>query len=295
MPMQIAAPPAARKRRTAPPAARPPVYGDARSRVSCVSIERPGTGHGGALETYLVSMEDYRRTSASPPRNPTAEIMTDATASWSHEATRREVVTPELAATCLDCDAQFGPDTGIPAAFSVTLPFADRQQAIVSGICETCAAKGEDHLQAVVLRWLRVDLAKRYSIGKAGTSLGEARHEQTTERLPNFHRRIWSVLSRRSGSRSMPGNSTPAAVSLQGPRSATWRAVVTNSRRGRQWAVTKFGIECRDGSYAIAGDRYEEDEPNYSWVQHMAGKDWVDIEDFAEAMRVARRMKRSPP
>jgi len=55
-------------------------------------------------------------------------------------------------------------------------------------------------------------------------------------------------------------------------------------RLGRQWAVTKYGLECRDGSYAIPSARVWEDD----WVEHMADKDWVDLDDFVETLRVAR-------
>src|SRR5262245_5711961 len=58
--------------------------------------------------------------------------------------------------------------------------------------------------------------------------------------------------------------------------------------QGRQWAVTRFGVECRDGTYAIERERVWEDEECGGWILHMAEKDWVDLEDFAEALRVAR-------
>ena len=60
--------------------------------------------------------------------------------------------------------------------------------------------------------------------------------------------------------------------------------------RGRQWAVTSYGIECRDGTYAIAKDRLWENDKKYGWVRHMTGKAWVDLPDFAEALRIARRI-----
>jgi hypothetical protein len=58
--------------------------------------------------------------------------------------------------------------------------------------------------------------------------------------------------------------------------------------QGRQWAATKYGVECRDGGYAIERARLWEEDESYSWVMHMAGKGWVDLKDFAEALRVAR-------
>jgi hypothetical protein len=62
--------------------------------------------------------------------------------------------------------------------------------------------------------------------------------------------------------------------------------------QGRQWAVTPFGLECRDGTYVIARDRHED---RYGWVRHMAGKTWTDLPDFAEALRIARRREQLRP
>ena len=58
--------------------------------------------------------------------------------------------------------------------------------------------------------------------------------------------------------------------------------------KGRQWAATKYGVECRDGCYAINRSRLWEDDAEHGWIMHMAEKEWVDLEDFAEALRVAR-------
>jgi hypothetical protein len=58
--------------------------------------------------------------------------------------------------------------------------------------------------------------------------------------------------------------------------------------QGRQWSVTSFGIEKRDGCYAIPFDRLEA----LNWISHLAGKIWIDLPDFAEALRIARRIKR---
>jgi hypothetical protein len=58
--------------------------------------------------------------------------------------------------------------------------------------------------------------------------------------------------------------------------------------KGRQWAVTSYGLECRNGKYPISKDRLWENETDHGWVRHMSDKDWVDLPDFAEALRVAR-------
>ena len=57
---------------------------------------------------------------------------------------------------------------------------------------------------------------------------------------------------------------------------------------GKQWAVTAYGIEARDGKYPIARDRVWEESRGHGWIEHLAEKSWVDIEDFTEALRIAR-------
>lgn len=56
--------------------------------------------------------------------------------------------------------------------------------------------------------------------------------------------------------------------------------------RGKQWAVTAFGIECLDGTYHVAADRLTHD-PEHPWPLHMASKKWVDIDEFVTAWMVA--------
>jgi hypothetical protein len=53
--------------------------------------------------------------------------------------------------------------------------------------------------------------------------------------------------------------------------------------------VTRHGVQARDGKYYIAKDRLWESDEDHSWVHHMAEKGWVDMSDFVEALRVARR------
>jgi len=64
--------------------------------------------------------------------------------------------------------------------------------------------------------------------------------------------------------------------------------------QGRQWAVTTFGIERRDGTYTIQANRLAEhlepDEWLHAWIAHMSEKEWVDLEDFATAFYVACAM-----
>jgi hypothetical protein len=86
------------------------------------------------------------------------------------------------------------------------------------------------------------------------------------------------------------------------PRSRRDRSVIALSRdpvavrgdaldeiwwRGRQWAVTAYGIECLDGTYVIEGSWLMGDMEEYPWLRHMAEKIWVDIDEFATAWMIA--------
>jgi hypothetical protein len=62
--------------------------------------------------------------------------------------------------------------------------------------------------------------------------------------------------------------------------------------QGRQWAVTDYGVERRDGHYVIERNRLWDNEKDYGWVRHLAAKPKTDLEDFAEALRIARRRDR---
>ncbi len=58
--------------------------------------------------------------------------------------------------------------------------------------------------------------------------------------------------------------------------------------RGRQWSVTRFGLEARDGLYAIPVDALAHGAgADRSWAEHMAEKGWVDQGDFVTAWIVA--------
>jgi hypothetical protein len=60
-----------------------------------------------------------------------------------------------------------------------------------------------------------------------------------------------------------------------------------------EWAVTPFGVECLTYPYqiqwdslldSVIGDEY--------WLQNLAKKDWVNLRDFAEALRYGRQIHR---
>src|SRR5438067_705910 len=46
--------------------------------------------------------------------------------------------------------------------------------------------------------------------------------------------------------------------------------------RGKQWAVTKMGIERLDGGYYIAANRLMEQFEFHPWPAHIADKIWAD-------------------
>lgn len=63
--------------------------------------------------------------------------------------------------------------------------------------------------------------------------------------------------------------------------------------QGKQWVVTEFGIECRDGTYAVPANEltYDLDSgTNHGWVEQMLSKGWADMDDFRTAYFVALSM-----
>lgn len=74
-------------------------------------------------------------------------------------------------------------------------------------------------------------------------------------------------------------DSTPVEVRGEAPENILWR--------GRQWAVTEFGLEALDGSYAIGAGRLHEDHGGSTWIIQVGRKTWVDKADFATAFMVA--------
>ena len=69
--------------------------------------------------------------------------------------------------------------------------------------------------------------------------------------------------------------------------------------RGRQWAVTGYGIECLTEDYALSrnllwskGDPLRRD--NLGWLVHLSRKKWVDLADFEEAIRFAVKLWSGP-
>lgn len=96
-------------------------------------------------------------------------------------------------------------------------------------------------------------------------------------------RRTATALAKHSARRrlKLPVIHSDNEVALRGERLAKllWQ--------GRQWAVTAYGLECRDGTYAIRKTRLWEGD-THTWEIHMAEKNWVDIEDFSTAINWAR-------
>lgn len=57
--------------------------------------------------------------------------------------------------------------------------------------------------------------------------------------------------------------------------------------QGRQWAVTTYGIEARDGTYYLQPSQLRSEPSGYTATAHMTEKSWVDIADFHIAHAVA--------
>jgi hypothetical protein len=61
--------------------------------------------------------------------------------------------------------------------------------------------------------------------------------------------------------------------------------------RNRQWAVTDYGIENIRGPYHYyipkSDLKMRMGSPDRTWVDHMAEKNWVDVEAFQDAFQRA--------
>jgi hypothetical protein len=87
------------------------------------------------------------------------------------------------------------------------------------------------------------------------------------------------LSSERWGDRPIEMDCTPVKVRDYALHPIWWR--------GRQWAVTSFGIERLDGSYVIAAARLTGPIGVWPWPSHMAEKEWIDMPDFMTAWLVA--------
>jgi hypothetical protein len=108
----------------------------------------------GPIETYIVPAQD--RAHMTLGGEPTGVALVQAIAIWTQQAMK-----PGARTLCLACDTAFRPDV-LPAAYAVSLPFADREHAIVTGVCASCAEREE--LQRVMLRRLRSIWPTAYSM-----------------------------------------------------------------------------------------------------------------------------------
>ena len=69
------------------------------------------------------------------------------------------------------------------------------------------------------------------------------------------------------------------------------KAMADNDVQFRDWVVYKDGtmINVQNHNYTIAGDRLEED----SWIAHMKGKTWCDMNTFLDAYFFALMVRKS--
>ena len=61
--------------------------------------------------------------------------------------------------------------------------------------------------------------------------------------------------------------------------------------QGRQWAVTDYGLECRNGHYYVEAQNFRKSEAakgwrehGYNWARHIGQKSWCDIDDLEDAL-----------
>ena len=71
---------------------------------------------------------------------------------------------------------------------------------------------------------------------------------------------------------------TPVQVRGTAPATIWWR--------GKQWAVTSYGVELLNGTYAIEGNRLADAAGSWPVPLHMSEKKWVDNDEFVTAWMV---------
>jgi hypothetical protein len=60
-----------------------------------------------------------------------------------------------------------------------------------------------------------------------------------------------------------------------------------------EWAVTPFGLECLTHPYEIQWDSITDDRVGDAfWLEKLSSKAWVNLMDFAEALRHGRTIHR---
>jgi hypothetical protein len=117
---------------------------------------------GGAAESHIIPAEARAKISlAALCGEPTGIALAKAIAIWTEQAMR-----PGARTMCLDCDTVFGPDVQ-PVTYAVSLPFANRDVAITTGICANCVAPDAE-LQHKVLQRLRAIFPDAYSMSGGG-------------------------------------------------------------------------------------------------------------------------------
>ncbi len=69
--------------------------------------------------------------------------------------------------------------------------------------------------------------------------------------------------------------------------------------QGTQWAVTTYGLECRDGTYHVPiqnlfgyvhvpkGRKKTKQDVMVFWFEHLSGKNWCDEDDIDHALQAA--------
>lgn len=59
------------------------------------------------------------------------------------------------------------------------------------------------------------------------------------------------------------------------------------------WAVTPFGVECLTNAYEIQWDSLTDERVDDEfWLSNLAKKEWVNLRDFADALRHGRKIHR---
>lgn len=109
-----------------------------------------------------------------------------------------------------------------------------------------------------------------------------ASHEEIAREAYRLKMLRWRERDARNKSYDMHGGDRP------GPGERPMPAIITQYGT---WAVTPFGIECLVRPYEIQWDSITDPvvDDNY-WLNNVGTKDWVVLEDFANALHHGRKI-----
>ena len=108
-----------------------------------------------------------------------------------------------------------------------------------------------------------------------------ATHDDRTRESNRLKMLKWRERDARRKAYDMHGGDRP------GPGERPMPPIITQCGT---WAVTPFGVECLVHPYEIQWDSITDPIVGDYWLHNLAKKDWVILEDFANALHHGRKI-----